>query len=291
MATFRIYNIQLLPLDSATTHEVGVAGYKKLFDLLGGKTVDAKRARTLISLASLLPHDTYFAPDHIRSNKKYAFGSWVKFHKAATVTELETREPLYKAPEGKTAISNSHSFIFVFDFEFHRLAISEGGGKLPSSLSAAKAIRSILEPIATEYFPKHTLTITVVTEEKALNDALADVEAFKKVEIDITFPNGRAMSKQLKELRANNVHSLKASASSAKGSQMPTLPDWMMSLLKSTREYGSAYFSYISKRLQKRQKFDSDMNPEKFRLDQRKVEPENVYFDRVHERLRFTSKR
>ncbi len=34
MASFRLYNIQLLPLDTSRTPEVGITGYQQLFSAL-----------------------------------------------------------------------------------------------------------------------------------------------------------------------------------------------------------------------------------------------------------------
>ena len=44
---FRRFNIQLLPLNSSKTDDVGVEGYKKLFELLGAVVSAAHKPRTL----------------------------------------------------------------------------------------------------------------------------------------------------------------------------------------------------------------------------------------------------
>ena len=135
MASFRLYNVQLLPLDTATTPEVGGEGYQKLFAALKDGIESAQRLKTLVEQSYRLPHDTHFAPFVVHADKGFAHGKWVKYQRAEAVVDLYTNQSLYTAGEGVAAVSNNYYFQFIFDYGTHRLAIEELGGKLPSPSS------------------------------------------------------------------------------------------------------------------------------------------------------------
>lgn len=285
MASFRLYNIQLLPLDTSTTPEVGTTGYRNLFTLLREASKTARQEKTVIENSFKLPHDTYFTPFTIFPGEKFAEGTWVKFQKAETVVDLYTNESLFTAGKGNAAVSNNHYFRFVFDYEIHRLAIEELSGKLPSPMSLLKALTSILQPIADQHFPEHTLTINLVSESKALEAALSEAKGFRHVEVKVTFPNGE-LSHRLRQLKNNNVHVLKAEASSDKDALMPSLPDFILDMVRASSDYGRAKFTYVKERLARRQVFSTEEYPEKVRLRAKKNEQEASFIERVWSKLR-----
>lgn len=285
MASFRLYNIQLLPLDTSTTPEVGVIGYRKLFMQLREASKAARQAKTLIENSFKLPHDTYFAPFTIDPGEKFTQGTWVKFQRAETVVDLYTNESLFTAGKGNAAVSNNHYFRFVFDYDIHRIGIEELNGKLPSSMSLLKALTSILQPIADQNFPEHTLTINLVSESKALEAALSEARGFRHVEVRVTFPNGE-LSDRLRQLKNNNVHVLKAEASSDKDALMPSLPDFILDMVRASSDYGRAKFTYVKERLARRQVFSTEEYPEKLRLRAKKNEQEVSFMERVWAKLR-----
>lgn len=284
MASFRLYNIQLLPLDTAKTSEVGVAGYRKFFTHLCAASLAAHKAKTLVDSSFKLPHDTYFAPFAIVAGDKFAEGKWVKFQRAETVVDLYTNESLYTAEKGEAAVSNNHYFRFVFDYGIHRIAVEELGGKLPSPGSLLKALISILKPIADQNFPEHTLTVNLVSESKALETALSEAKGFRHVEVKITFPNGE-LSYRLRQLKDNNVHILKAEASSDKDALMPSLPDFILDMVRASTDYGSAKFTYFKEKLARRQVFSTEDYPEKVRLRPKKNEQEASFMERVRAKV------
>lgn len=51
---FRIYNIQLLPLDTKLNDDVGTAGYNKLFQTLKEKLEQAQKDKSLIDYSYTL---------------------------------------------------------------------------------------------------------------------------------------------------------------------------------------------------------------------------------------------
>lgn len=285
MASFRLYNIQLLPLDTAKTPEVGVAGYRKLLVLLRDYSLELHKTKALADSSYKLPNDTFFAPFTVVASDKFAEGKWVKFQRADAVVDLYTNESLYTAGEGDAAVANNYFFRFVFDYDVHRLAIEELQGKLPSPNSLLRALEDILRPIADLNFPDHTLTVNLVSESKALEDALAEAVGFRHVEVKVTFPNGE-LSSRLRQMKDNNVHVVKAEASSDKNALMPNLPDFILEMVRASTDYGRSKFTYFKEKWARKQTFSTEENPEKIRLRPKQGEPELAFMERVRERLK-----
>lgn len=289
MASFRLYNVQLLPLDTNRTPEVGVTGYKKLFEELERVRQATHAAKTLVESSYQLANDTYFAAYTIFPRASFAEGKWVKYQKAESVIDLYTNRSLFTAAEGDAPVSNTYGFRFLFDYEAHRLAVEELGGKLPSPGTLQKAIFKLLEPIAQAHFPEHTLTVNLVSQSKALEQALDEATGFKRVDVSLTFPNGHELTKRLREMKENNVHVVKAEASSSKGAMMPHLPEFILELVKASTDYGRAKFTYVKDKVQKHQVFSTEAHPEKVQLRQKKSEPEVSFMERVRRSLRSTA--
>lgn len=289
MASFRLYNIQLLPLDTSHTREVGVAGYKKLFEELEVARKAAHTTKTLVEASYKLPHDTYFAAFTIFPRAKFAEGKWVKYQKAESVVDLYTSKTLFAAAEGDAPVSNTYLFRFLFDYEAHRLAVEELGGKLPSSGTMQKALFSQLEPIAQAHFPEHTLTVNLVSESKALEQALEEATGFRRVDVSLTFPNGHELTKRLREMKDNNVHVVKAEASSNKGALMPHIPEFILELVRASTDYGRSKFTYVRDKVQKYQVFSTEAHPEKVQLRKKKAEQEVSFMERVRRSVRSTA--
>lgn len=110
MASFRLYNIQLLPLDTNRTPEVGVTGYKKLLEELEEVRKAAHATKTLVEYSYQLPNDTYFAAFTIFPRAKFAEGRLVKYQKAESVVDLYTNKSLFTAAEGDAPVSNTYLF-------------------------------------------------------------------------------------------------------------------------------------------------------------------------------------
>ena len=285
MASFRLYNIQLLPLDTSTTPEVGIEGYRRLFSLLHEASATAHKEKTLLQSAYSLPHETFFSPFTVVAGKKFTYGKWVKFHKAESVVDLYTNRSLFTAGKADTAVSSNYLFRFVFEYEAHRLAVEELGGKLPSAGTLLKALLYLLKPIADENFPAHVLTVNLVSETRMLEQALTEATGFRHVEVRVTFPNGE-LSNKLKQLKSNNVHVLKAEASSEKEALMPKLPDFIEELVRASAEYGRSKFTYFKEKMGRKQTFSTEAFPEKIYLRTKKNEQEMAFLERVVSKLR-----
>ena len=118
--------------------------------------------------AMTLVNDTFICPFVIHVEEKYAYDSFVKFHKAETVTEFYTQERLFEAPKSNTPVSNSHNFRFVFDCENHRFAIEEGIGRLPNPQVMQNMLEHFLRKLASDAFPSHVPTLNLISDDESL---------------------------------------------------------------------------------------------------------------------------
>jgi hypothetical protein len=173
MATFRQYNIQLLPLNTKTTNEVGKDGYKKLFELLKKETTTAYQNKEMAEKAKALLNDSYICPFLVHIENDFSYGKFLKYHMAETVTEFYSQERLFEAPAGTTAVSNQVLFRFVFDYEFHRFAIEEISGKLPGVEIMLKTLKHFLDNIAQVNFPNHVLEMNLISDAERLKDVFS----------------------------------------------------------------------------------------------------------------------
>lgn len=297
MAKFRQYNIQLLPLNSRTTEEVGIEGYKRFFDLFKEKTSEAYKQKQMAGMAKPLINDTYICPFVIHTTNEFAFGSFLKFHKAETVTEFYTQERLFEAPQGTTAVSNTHYFRFVFDFDYHRFAVEEKNGRLPGADVMMDTLDHFLRRIADHAFPHHTLTINLISDESSLNDVLAEGNQFGPVHVKIAFPNSKRLTETLRELKDINAHSMEANVSPARGARMLGLPNYIRDLIKNAATYGEAKITYFrecaddaSSKI-RRFIYSTSKHPRWVSLRQRKNEEDFEFVRRVCRSIRLRAQR
>lgn len=292
MSAFRIYNIQLLPLDTNKTEEVGTDGYLRLFELLNKHISDKIKQKEIINYSDTLVNDTFICPFTIHSslNREYSYGEFVKYHKAANVLDFYTNATLYSADSKSYAVSNLYLFRFVFDHDTHQLAIEEQGGKLPNPMRFVKTLEFFLKPIAEEFFQFHTLTINLVSDNKKLEQVLREAKGFSRAYVKLTFPNG-PLNEVLKELKDKNVHRVEYSTSSERGAIMPSLTEYMKGLLNNSSKYGEAaitYYKNISKSTVDKLKkitFKTDYFPKKISLRQGVDENDDDYIERVYFKL------
>lgn len=287
MAKFRQYNIQLLPLDTKRTEEVGIEGYKKLFDLFKTQTSKSYKNKHMAEEAKALANDTFICPFVIHVDAKYAYGSFVKFHKAETVTEFYTQERLFEAPKGSTPVSNSYNFRFVFDFENHRFAIEEGSGRLPSPQIMQDALEYFLRKLASQAFPSHVLTLNLISDGESLNQVLAEGNEFGPIHVKIAFPNSRRLTDTLSELKELSAHNIEANVSPARGARMTGMPKYIRELVQSASEFGEASVTFY-KKIQnkttetfKRLVYSTKSHPKWLSFRQKKSEGEAEFVKRV----------
>jgi hypothetical protein len=287
VAKFRQYNIQLLPLDTKRTEEVGIAGYKSLFELFKNQTSTSYKNKRMAEEAKALINETFICPFVIHVEDKFSYGSFVKFHKAETVTEFYTQERLFEAPKGSTPVSNSHNFRFIFDFENHRFAIEEGAGRLPSPQVMQEALDHFLGKLASEAFPLHVLTLNLISDEKSLNEVLAKGNEYGAIRVKIVFPNSRRLTATLAELKDLSAHNIEANVSPARGARMSGMPKYIRELVQNAAEFGEATVTFYKRTQNKaaetftRMVYSTTHHPKWLSLRQKKSEGEPEFVKRV----------
>ena len=273
MASFIVYNIQLLPADTKSTKEIGEEGYKALFAGLERETRDAYKNKSLSNISFELINDAYFAPRRTIVQRGYAYGEWLKYSRSDSVDDLYSNARLFEATSGTYPVANRFSFEYVFDYKTHRLAISESGGRLPSPLICERALLFIFESFAIKLFPNHVLTVNLISDSTELDQVLANAEGYKSVSATLTFPNGHRLGRQLQELKDNKVHHLKIDASAgSKNTAMPDLPGFLREMVEASVNYGKAKIAYITEAGGKILHYASTKYPAKIRLRLKKGE-------------------
>jgi len=286
MAIFRQYNIQLLPLNTKTTDEVGIDGYKKFFEAFKADTTSAYKNKKMAEKAQALKNDTYICPFVVHVEDKFAYGSFLKFHRAETVTEFYSEERLFEAPIGTTAVSNRHIFRFVFDFEWHRFGIEESGGKLPSPNVVEETLHHFLDQLAETTFPKHTLTVNLISDEQSLKQVFARGNEYGAIDVKITFPNSHRLNSTLRELKDFSAHSISAHVAPARGGRMHGIPKYIRELIDKAPDLGTAtvvFYKFVSAKVGnfKRMVYTTAKYPKRLNLRQKKNEDETSFIKRV----------
>lgn len=264
-----------------------MAGYERLFDLFKHQTSESYKKKRMAAEAKSLINDTFICPFVIHVEEKFAYGSFVKFHKAETVTEFYTQQRLFEAPRGTTAVSNTHYFRFIFDYEFHRLAIEEGGGRLPSPDVMLQTLEHFLEKLATHYFKDHTLTLNLISDDRTLSEVLAPETEYGSIHVKITFPNSHKLNSTLRELKDNNAHGIEVKIAPARGARMKGIPAYVRELVEIAPTLGEATITFFkalpnkTKTTFKRMVYSTAHHPLWLALRQKGKEPESDFIKRV----------
>ncbi|WP_057457770.1 DUF4747 family protein [Pseudomonas syringae] len=273
MASYIVFNIQLLPANSKKNKEVGNFGYKKLFEGLSISTIQAFKKKNINVISYPLANDTFFAPASNIIADDHAYGQFLKYDRSDTVDDLYTNKQLFQASPGTFPVANRFSFDYVFDYETHRLAVAELSGRLPKPSVCNDAILSFLSPVAASLFPSYVLTVNIVSDPTELQSVLASAEGFKSVSATLTFPNGHKLGRQLQELKDNNVHHLKVEASTeSKDSVMPNLPEFLREIVEASTDYGKTSIAYIKEEGGRLCRYITSKYPLKIQLRMKKGE-------------------
>jgi len=144
MATFKYYNIKLLPIAN-NSKEVGSSGYKKLFGEYK-KIIDAAASgRRFHSISHGLMNDYRFVGLQVLIRDEFAHGKLIKYHHSESLTDIYGSNINQAIPPNLSA--KIYEFEFAFDFEQHKLAIQQE--KLPSRNQLISAICSDSHPTLT----------------------------------------------------------------------------------------------------------------------------------------------
>lgn len=246
MPKFKYYNVQLLPLDTNSTQNIGPAGYKLLLNSIWDSVRLAIKAKHLESIAAPLRNDMYLVPFHVAVGEDYAIGQLLKFNHIDALRDLYTGDELQKIGQGVT--NKRLTFDFVFDFKRHILAISRTPG-LPSSRPLVEALAYLVEAQADEIFPQHTVRVIELTESESLEEVLR-ADGYKRVEVTVTFSNSEETEEEWErhleqDLRDNNVHDVEHIERSDKNTHMNGMSEVARGLVGLATKYGNATIRYI----------------------------------------------
>lgn len=286
MATFKFYNIQLLPTEFKTVKEVGATGYCKLFNSINKKVQEVKQSGDkLSSIAAELRGDMYFSiysatEISYDDTNKLIHGYFLKFDDVDELLATDSGALKYKST-GNTC-SKRHKFEFVFDPNIHVMAIQCKNG-LPARKPLIEALFSLLDSHSHELYPSHCLDIEELTSADSINEFFnKPKKGITSFSGQVTFSNSddfddllddelRPLVKQVeKELKEKNVASWSSRYTSFKGYLMSDLPMAAKAQMCLAAMYGNATASYTDNN-GKKQKYQMDDYPVKDSISDNKV--------------------
>jgi len=240
MSKFKIFNVQLVPLDQEK--EVGVSGYKKLFAQLRDLNQKFLRDKNHLEFHYHVNGDTYMGPLDFKPLPGFVTGHFVRYRNTEVVTDLATGRALYYAKAGKGGATNIKVAPFVFDAEKHYFAIDGVLGIRTEDFISA--LTQFLQPIAKEHFPRHELTINLISRRNDLETVFKNAVQYKTVKLHLNGPNGSDAVDILGDMRDNKIQTLELNASGGNG-RMVGLPNFIKQILRSVIGHGYAVITYF----------------------------------------------
>ncbi|EGR0100982.1 DUF4747 family protein [Vibrio vulnificus] len=267
MAYFKFYNIQLLPMDTKKTKEVGVDGYCQLFSAIGEQIAEIrKKGLKLSSIAARMRGEMYFAPFSVsikeypsedkNSPNKLVHGYFLKFDDVNELVDTESGELEYRS-KGNTS-SKRFQLEFVFDPINHIMAIHDTRG-LPTKNPLIAGLTEMLDGYAHRLFPEHNLEIEELTAADSVQEFFEEPkQGITSYSGKVTFsnsddwdedlneelrPEARRAEQELKEL---SVGKWETKYNAFKDSLMSDLPRTAKIQMMLATLYGNAEARYVS---------------------------------------------
>ena len=250
MATFKYYNLQVLPLDGKEENLIGSDGYKKIFSSYSEVVNKAFRERKLPTISHDLMNDMQFSFKKIEIKDQYAQGKLIKFDHIDRLVEVYTNDELYEnKSEQSIASSKRVEFDFVFDFKKHILAVEAKQG-LPSTKVLIESILSLLASTVTDEYASHYIKIIELTDASSLEKVLDEADYYKKVSVEFTFTNSDKLERGLLSLidensRENNIHTIKAEQKPPKDRSSKAISMVLMPLIILSTKLGNSDITYM----------------------------------------------
>lgn len=292
MAKFRVYNVQLLPLDQATP-EVGVRGYKKLFSKFQLHNQSILREHKEGFYHFRQSEDTFIGPvSEFHFPPKYVYGEFSRYRKVAQVKELGTKKRLFVAGT-RTGVSSEDRIAFVFDACNHLLAL-EAPAWMPPSQIFGDALANMLLPISEREFPGYELTVHSLSKKSELEKVFRVATSYSVIDLDLTFRNGHDTEELLQELKETRTKSLTVRASAGKGGRMSRMPHFVRAMvMAASAGLGGARITYFApqqvgnKILERQQTYDTRDMPVTFQVNrtQAATEDETEFYERIREKI------
>lgn len=242
MAKFRVYNIQLLPVDDEVK-EVGSSGYRRLFSMLRDLNKKKIKAREEGQYHFRQSDDTFIGPHSFSFPAGHVHGVFLRYRKTEAVNELGSGRALFRAGP-KIGVTDEQELVFVFDTKNHLFAI-ESPSFMPPAQVFGDFIAAMLAPIAEAHFPEHELTVNVLSKKTELEKVFGEAVAYSVIDLNMTFRNGHDTEELLRDLKDTHTKNLSVRASAGKGGKMTGLPNFLRGMLLATATgLGQASISY-----------------------------------------------
>lgn len=249
MATFKFYNMQLLPF-SDKDKMVGIEGYEKLFKELDKDVESSVNEKSLKVISFPLVNDFFISPVRVSFFEKVAYGRIIKYDQVNSVFDTLNDKETYVATGGES--SKKYVFRYAFDFERHILAIEDAKG-LPSTAILIEFLSFVFERYRLSLYPNYSLKIIELTDSKSLHEVFENAVSYKKIEVDITYSNSEDwdegmdkifLEKIEKEMREKGIDSLSHIEKSSKNSFMLSPSGNAIAYLAIACKFGNAKITY-----------------------------------------------
>ncbi|HGA3039202.1 TPA: DUF4747 family protein [Serratia marcescens] len=197
MATYKYYNIQVLPL-TKKQKAIGAVGYTELFNNLNEKLQDVLSSQgDLRSIAVPLRNDFFFSPYEINVREDMIYGKFLKFDKVDVVRKTISRVQTYAAGFGES--SKIYEYRFVFDPVIHILAI-EDSPSLPSANVLFVIFNELFKEARNELYKNYRMSVDELTSSASLDQVLKESKGYYSFRSEITFSNSNDFLDGLEEL-------------------------------------------------------------------------------------------
>lgn len=200
MATYKYYNVQMLPLINKKK-SIGKEGYIALFEHLSTKLSSVLSTQgDLRSIAVPLRNDFFFCPYEINIREDMIYGKFIKFDKVDVVRKTISREQTYAAGFGES--SKIYEYRFVFDPLLHILAI-EDTASLPSANVLYIVFKELFKESRRKLYRTYRMTVDELTASASLDKVINDAKGYYSFRSEITFSNSNDFLAGLEELLEN----------------------------------------------------------------------------------------
>ncbi|MEN4542794.1 DUF4747 family protein [Pantoea agglomerans] len=279
MASFIFFNIQLLPNESSA--EVGVRGYKKLFQHLKERNISEIRSKNHLSYHFNFGKNSYIGPYEFYPEPGGVNGNFIKYNETDDVTELLTDKLLFERSKQRSAVSGKKKIPFIFDAKDHILAIDQNAAPSNNYQKLTELLTYFLQEIATKEFPNHSLTINMLSLPSALESVFTEAIAYKSVDVDLYAPNGDDAENILDEMKQSKMQKLKINGSTDEG-YMLSVPPFVKKIIKFAQTHGRIKMRY-KVRLENSQEtkmisYDSENSPLKLNIRHSKSDESDKTF-------------
>ncbi|MEP8906331.1 DUF4747 family protein [Enterobacter roggenkampii] len=197
MATYKYYNIQMLPLIN-NKKPIGKKGYISLFEHLSKKLSHVLSTQgDLRTIAVTLRNDFFFCPYEINIREDMVYGKFLKFDKVDVVRKTISREQTYAAGFGES--SKIYEYRFVFDPVLHILAI-EDSASLPSASVLYGVFKELFKESRRALYRTYRMTVDELTASASLDKVIKESKGYYSFKSEITFSNSNDFLDGLEEL-------------------------------------------------------------------------------------------